>query len=211
MFSWEITLNKIKPEEFCLYVSVCLWECVSNRRMFSSLLNQFVVQSVAPSLICVTYKQIPVFCAWMKQSCSHVHGASTHHLVISKPWMEQEWGNYLIDSPVSVLGRQIVMIRATAQPNVVCRETQLLQSLWHTWYGIDSGRHKHEAWVLLCVPNKNGVESMPNWRCAAQVLGHTHCCQFSTAKQCSQKNTHILQTHTRTQIFLFKITCSFLK
>lgn len=153
-------------------------------------------------------------------------GASTHHLVISKPWMQQEWGNYLMDSPVSFLGRQIVMIRATAQPNVVCRErqfkevggghTELLQSFWHTWYGIDSGRHKHEAWVLLCVLNKNGVESMPNWRCAAQVLGHTHCCQFSTAKQCSQKNTRILQTHTHDthtymQIFLFKITCSFLK
>lgn len=82
MFSWEITLNKIKPEDLCLCASVCLCANVSNGHTFSPLLNQFVIQSAAPRLICVTHKQSHVVCCWMKQSCSHVRGClgTSRHL-----------------------------------------------------------------------------------------------------------------------------------
>lgn len=82
VFSWEITPNKIKPEDLCLCVSACLCASVSDGHTFSPLLNQFVIQSAAPRLICVTHKQSHVVGCWMKQSCSHVRGCiSTSRLL----------------------------------------------------------------------------------------------------------------------------------
>lgn len=81
MFSWEITLNKIRPEEFCLYVRVCLWGCVSNRpHVLSPLLNQYVVQSVVPVFMRCTHEHLHVYCKEL--SWSHVHGCI--NVIISK-------------------------------------------------------------------------------------------------------------------------------
>ena len=43
MFSWEITLNKIRPEEFCVFVGVCVKQPNTLSLHYSPLLDQYVV------------------------------------------------------------------------------------------------------------------------------------------------------------------------
>lgn len=48
--------------------------------------------------------------------------------------------------------------------------------------------------MLFCASNEKGVAA--NWRCAAQVLGHAHCCQISPAINNALTKTHTSYKHT---------------
>lgn len=82
VFSWEITVNKIRREEFCLYVNVCLWECVSNSSTFSSPLSSINADQSVPIFICCTYERLHALGSWIYSLYKSYHvlmfiGAST--------------------------------------------------------------------------------------------------------------------------------------
>lgn len=89
VFSWEITVNKIRREEFCLYVNVCLWECVSNSSTFSSPLSSINADQ-SGTYIHLLHIRTPTCTRFLDiqpiqvLSCSHVHRCI--NTVISKLW-----------------------------------------------------------------------------------------------------------------------------